>query len=87
MRSEYVFADEGFINIGPFWGVEYAGQKKWDFAQFDEGVLDSTLLLLHEDSRSLEEPEKSYKRRSDPVYVARVLSAMVQILMDAKFKM
>lgn len=80
MRNEYVFADKGFVNLGSFWGtVESCQYQEWNFAQFDQDVLDSVLLLLHNDSRSLQEPEKSYKRRNDPVYVSRVLSAMVKI--------
>lgn len=81
MRKEYVLNDEGFVNAG--YVNRYARRIKkinWDFAQFDEGILDAVLKMLQNDVRSLARPEKTLKKRNSPVYVSRILTAMVNYL-------
>ncbi|XP_077970700.1 protein-glutamine gamma-glutamyltransferase E-like [Styela clava] len=75
-RKEYVQEDNGFINTGTYTRGT-TGKKKWDFAQFDQGVLDSVLLMIQKDSRVQAQPIKSLKKCNSPVFLSRVLAAMV----------
>ena len=77
-RNEYVMNDSGFIARGSYFSIS---KKTWDYAQFDEGVLDNVLKMITNDTRLIAQPIKSRKKCNDPVYVSRVLSAMVSCYM------
>lgn len=84
MRKEYVLNDEGFVNVGRYCPHQPVHYKKWDFAQFDQGILDAVLLMLQNDVRALARPEKALKKRNSPIYVSRVLTAMVSFVLFEK---
>lgn len=75
-RNEYVMNDEGFIARGSYYRIS---KKTWHYSQFDDGVLDSVLNMISNDTRFINQPVKSRKKCNDPVFVSRVLSAMVCI--------
>uniref|UniRef100_A0ABM5EJ67 Protein-glutamine gamma-glutamyltransferase K n=1 Tax=Pogona vitticeps TaxID=103695 RepID=A0ABM5EJ67_9SAUR len=70
--EEYVLNESGRI----YYGTEtQIGERTWNYAQFDHGVLDACLYML--DRRGM--PHAS---RGDPIMVSRVVSAMVNSLDD-----
>nr|XP_016852481.1 PREDICTED: protein-glutamine gamma-glutamyltransferase K [Anolis carolinensis] len=65
--DEYVLNESGRI----YYGTEtQIGERTWNYAQFDHGILDACLFML--DQRGM--PHAS---RGDPIMVSRVVSAMV----------
>ena len=72
-RDEYVLNDHGAI----FRGNKYSSQPcYWNFGQFEAGILDATLHVLHMDKR-LKTPRGLNKLR-DPVWLGRILSGISQ---------
>nr|XP_060635950.1 protein-glutamine gamma-glutamyltransferase K [Anolis sagrei ordinatus] len=70
--DEYVLNESGRI----YYGTEsQIGERTWNYAQFDHGILDACLFML--DQRGM--PHAS---RGDPIMVSRVVSAMVNSLDD-----
>ncbi|XP_075033804.1 protein-glutamine gamma-glutamyltransferase E-like [Mixophyes fleayi] len=73
-RNEYVLNENGVI----FQGSSVSPRSRpWDFGQFEEDVLDASLKLLDSSLDHKKHPTKDVSQRNDPVYVGRVLSAMV----------
>jgi len=64
-RNEYVLSDEGFIWVG---NHHINSARAWNFAQFNNKSLQAVLKLL----KSI-----PVKQRSDPVWVSRHMSALV----------
>jgi len=74
LQNEYVLNDTGII----YYGTAYRqGGMKWLFGQFEEGILSIALKLLREEPQARKNYLKSLKKRSSPVHVVRILSAMV----------
>ncbi|KAH0626142.1 hypothetical protein JD844_000935 [Phrynosoma platyrhinos] len=72
LLEEYILNESGRI----YYGTEsQIGERTWNYAQFDHGVLDACLYML--DRRGM--PHAS---RGDPIMVSRVVSAMVNSLDD-----
>ncbi|XP_041060955.1 protein-glutamine gamma-glutamyltransferase 2-like isoform X2 [Carcharodon carcharias] len=73
-RKEYVLNDQGLI---------YQGTKKlishiaWNFGQFEDGIVDICLKLLDNSSNCLKNQEEDCSQRHDPVYISRIVAAMV----------
>ncbi|XP_078092530.1 protein-glutamine gamma-glutamyltransferase 2-like [Mustelus asterias] len=73
-RKEYVLNDQGLI---------YTGSKKcisniaWNFGQFEDGIVDICLELLDNSSNCLENQDEDCSQRHDPVYISRIVTAMV----------
>ncbi|XP_055977632.1 protein-glutamine gamma-glutamyltransferase 2 isoform X2 [Sorex fumeus] len=73
-RREYVLMQQGFIYQG---SAKFINSVPWNFGQFEDGVLDACLTLLDVNPKFLKNASKDCSRRSRPVYVGRVVSAMV----------
>ncbi|XP_077623178.1 protein-glutamine gamma-glutamyltransferase E [Crocuta crocuta] len=73
-REEYVLEDAGIIYVG---NTKRIGMVGWNFGQFEEGILDICLSILDHSLNFRRDPATDVARRSDPKYVSRVLSAMI----------
>ncbi|KAM9682151.1 protein-glutamine gamma-glutamyltransferase 2 [Dama dama] len=73
-RREYVLTQQGFIYQG---SAKFIKNIPWNFGQFEDGILDICLTLLDINPKFLKNPGRDCSRRSRPVYVGRVVSAMV----------
>ncbi|XP_030069359.1 protein-glutamine gamma-glutamyltransferase E [Microcaecilia unicolor] len=73
-RSEYVLNDTGIIYQGT---AKSIGSRRWDYGQFESGILNICLALLDRNIYYRRDPGSDVARRNDVVYVSRVLSAMV----------
>ncbi|XP_075384875.1 protein-glutamine gamma-glutamyltransferase 2 [Tenrec ecaudatus] len=73
-RQEYVLTQQGFIYQG---SAKFIKSVPWNFGQFEEGILDTCLQLLNVNPKFLRNANRDCSRRSSPVYVGRVVSAMV----------
>ncbi|XP_004272883.1 protein-glutamine gamma-glutamyltransferase 2 [Orcinus orca] len=73
-RREYVLTQQGFIYQG---SAKFINRIPWNFGQFEDGILDICLMLLDVNPKFLRNAGRDCSRRSSPVYVGRVVSAMV----------
>ncbi|XP_069507357.1 protein-glutamine gamma-glutamyltransferase E-like [Ambystoma mexicanum] len=73
-RDEYVLNDRGLIYSG---SLTYISGFPWDYGQFEESILTACLAMLDENFKYIRDKKNDYSRRSDPVYISRVCSAMV----------
>ncbi|XP_049608683.1 protein-glutamine gamma-glutamyltransferase 2-like [Syngnathus scovelli] len=73
-RQEYVLAQHGQI---------YRGTQKrimgtpWNFGQFEAGILDICLKILDDNPKFALDADQDCSARRNPIYVTRVLSAMI----------
>ncbi|XP_068120004.1 protein-glutamine gamma-glutamyltransferase 2 isoform X2 [Hyperolius riggenbachi] len=73
-RTEYV---------GTQYGIVFQGTKNsmdpvpWNFGQFEEGIPEICILLLDSNPKHRKDSNRDCSRRNDPVYISRVISAMV----------
>ncbi|NXT31017.1 TGM3L glutamyltransferase, partial [Pelecanoides urinatrix] len=73
-RQEYVLNDSGII----FQGLEkYIQQEAWNYGQFEEDILDISLAILDRSLNHRQDPAVDVSNRNNPIYVTRVISAMV----------
>lgn len=72
--QEYVLSQDGIIFQGDY---RYIIPTPWNFGQFESGVLDTCLKILDMNPKYLRNPGKDCSGRRNPIYVSRVLSAMV----------
>ncbi|XP_018419789.1 PREDICTED: protein-glutamine gamma-glutamyltransferase E-like, partial [Nanorana parkeri] len=73
-RTEYVLNQTGlywFGNVGSY------GSRRWDYGQLEKDILNITLALLDRSPEYKKDPATHVSRRNDPIYVGRILSAMV----------
>ncbi|KAM8920215.1 protein-glutamine gamma-glutamyltransferase 2 [Lycaon pictus] len=73
-RREYVLSQQGFIYQG---SVKFIKSIPWNFGQFEDGILDICLMLLDRNPKFLKDACRDCSSRSNPIYVGRVVSAMV----------
>jgi len=73
-HDEYVMNEQGYIYAGSHNRI---GKVRWTFGQFEAGVLDAVLKMFSCDLRYRKNANKAIKNHHDPVYVSRVLAAMV----------
>ncbi|NXO00427.1 TGM2 glutamyltransferase, partial [Rhinopomastus cyanomelas] len=71
---EYVLSQEGLIYQG---SADYITSTPWNFGQFEDEVLSICLKLLDTNPKFLKDQNRDCSRRNDPVYISRVVSAMV----------
>nr|XP_015004892.2 protein-glutamine gamma-glutamyltransferase 6 isoform X1 [Macaca mulatta] len=73
-RQEYVLNDSGII----FRGVEkHIRAQGWNYGQFEEDILNICLSILDRSPGHQNNPATDVSCRHDPIYVTRVISAMV----------
>ncbi|KGL79522.1 Protein-glutamine gamma-glutamyltransferase 6, partial [Tinamus guttatus] len=73
-RHEYILNDSGII----FQGLEkYIQQEAWNYGQFEEDILDISLTILDRSLNHRQDPATDVSNRNNPIYVSRVISAMV----------
>ncbi|XP_072487656.1 protein-glutamine gamma-glutamyltransferase 2 isoform X2 [Notamacropus eugenii] len=73
-RKEYVLNQNGIIFQGT---TSYMSTLPWNFGQFEDGILDICIELLDMNPKFFKDPSRDCSQRSNPVYVSRVISAMV----------
>ncbi|XP_077315316.1 protein-glutamine gamma-glutamyltransferase E-like [Lithobates pipiens] len=73
-KTEYVLNEIGLYWFG---NVNSYGSRRWDYAQFERDILNITLTILDKSLDYKRNPATDVSRRNDPIYVGRVLSAMV----------
>ncbi|XP_034021561.1 protein-glutamine gamma-glutamyltransferase 2-like [Thalassophryne amazonica] len=73
-RQEYVLSQHGLIYRGTH---KMISGTPWNFGQFESGILDICLKLLDKNPKFESDPDQDCSARRDPVYVTRVLSAMI----------
>ncbi|KAM4612538.1 protein-glutamine gamma-glutamyltransferase 2 [Polymixia lowei] len=72
--KEYVLSQDGIIFRGSY---KRTIATPWNFGQFENGILDACLRILDMNPKYLRNPGKDCSGRRNPIYVSRVLSAMV----------
>ncbi|XP_054602147.2 protein-glutamine gamma-glutamyltransferase 5 [Nothobranchius furzeri] len=72
--QEYIKSDYGLVYMGTPTNVH---ERLWLFGQYEPGVLEACLKLLQVSNQHLENSQKDYILRADPVYLSRVVCAMV----------
>ncbi|KAM9836617.1 LOW QUALITY PROTEIN: protein-glutamine gamma-glutamyltransferase 2-like [Aulostomus maculatus] len=73
-RQEYVMNEYGIVCVGTSHSI--AG-RPWDFGQFEEEMVDICLKLLDVNPKYLRDPADDVSARCNPIYVSRVISAMI----------
>ncbi|XP_041801501.1 protein-glutamine gamma-glutamyltransferase 2-like isoform X1 [Chelmon rostratus] len=73
-RQEYVLAQHGLIYRGTYKRIK---GTPWNFGQFDPTILDICLKILDENPKFISDADKDCSGRRNPIYVTRVLSAMI----------
>ncbi|XP_063064081.1 protein-glutamine gamma-glutamyltransferase 2a isoform X2 [Engraulis encrasicolus] len=73
-RQEYVLSQDGIIYRGT---PPRFQELPWAFGQFETGILDICLRILDENPKFIHDADQDCLNRRDPVYVTRVLSAMI----------
>lgn len=73
-RQEYVLAQHGLLYRGTYKRIK---GLPWNFGQFDLSILDICLKILDANPKFVSDADKDCAARSCPIYVTRVLSAMI----------
>ncbi|XP_062887509.1 protein-glutamine gamma-glutamyltransferase 2-like isoform X2 [Mobula hypostoma] len=73
-RTEYVLNEDGIIYNGSCYQID---GRSWYFGQFEENIVDICLMILDKNIKCQQNPAKDYIRRNDPVYISRVVTAMI----------
>ncbi|XP_061527413.1 protein-glutamine gamma-glutamyltransferase 2-like [Phycodurus eques] len=73
-RQEYVLAQHGQIFRGTYKRIK---GTPWNFGQFEAGILDICLKVLDDNPKFASDADQDCSARRNPIYVTRVLSAMI----------
>ncbi|KAK5872159.1 hypothetical protein PBY51_012884 [Eleginops maclovinus] len=73
-REEYIQNDSGLLFIGTTMNPV---SRPWSFDQFEPGVLEACLKLLQVSPPHQANKKMDYLNRKNPVYISRVVSAMI----------
>ncbi|KAF4111816.1 hypothetical protein G5714_006611 [Onychostoma macrolepis] len=74
LRTEFVRNDFGLLFKGSLGNID---SRPWSFDQYEKGILDICMKLLQLSPQHQADMRKDLQNRSDPVYIGRVISAMV----------
>ncbi|CAH2302340.1 -glutamine gamma-glutamyltransferase E [Pelobates cultripes] len=73
-RQEYLLSEFGIIFMGEPSNPQHV---PWDYGQFQDNILDICLSLMDSTINYRRNPSEDVRRRNDPSYLCRVLSAIV----------
>uniref|UniRef100_A0A8C5HWD1 protein-glutamine gamma-glutamyltransferase n=2 Tax=Gouania willdenowi TaxID=441366 RepID=A0A8C5HWD1_GOUWI len=73
-REEYVQSDSGLLFMGT---ATNPISRPWSFDQYEPGVLETCLNLLQVSPLHKKNKRRDYLKRNNPVYISRVVSAMI----------
>nr|XP_033770319.1 protein-glutamine gamma-glutamyltransferase E-like isoform X2 [Geotrypetes seraphini] len=74
MKQEYVMNDNGIYFLGHENNIMSA---EWNYNQFDRDILDICFAMLDKSINHRRDPAADHSKRNNPVYVSRVVCAMV----------
>uniref|UniRef100_A0A8C9ZQU0 Protein-glutamine gamma-glutamyltransferase 2 n=1 Tax=Sander lucioperca TaxID=283035 RepID=A0A8C9ZQU0_SANLU len=72
--NEYVMNEQGIIYKG---SSNYIDSCNWDFGQFEDDMVDICLRMLDLNPKYMKDPGDDVSARCNPIYVSRVVSAMI----------
>ncbi|XP_037346809.2 transglutaminase 5, like [Pungitius pungitius] len=73
-REEYIHNDSGLLFKGTSGNIV---SRPWSYDQFEPGVLEACLNLLQVTPQHQKNQGEDYLNRNNPVYISRVVSAMI----------
>ncbi|XP_071329119.1 protein-glutamine gamma-glutamyltransferase E [Trachinotus anak] len=73
-RQEYVMNEQGTIYKG---SGNYIVSMSWDYAQFEDNMVKICMKILDVNRKHLIDPADDVSARCNPIYVSRVVSAMI----------
>nr|XP_020476856.1 protein-glutamine gamma-glutamyltransferase 2-like isoform X2 [Monopterus albus] len=73
-RQEYVMSEKGIIYKG---SGQYISPMNWDFGQFENNTVNICMKILDLNHKHLKDPADDVSARCNPIYVSRVISAMI----------
>ncbi|KAL6470661.1 hypothetical protein MHYP_G00217800 [Metynnis hypsauchen] len=73
-RQEYVMNEQGLLYNGKWHSIHF---MKWNFGQFEDDIIDICLKLLDVNPKYLKNGMEDCAARCNPIYVGRVVSAMI----------
>ncbi|XP_029989916.1 transglutaminase 5, like isoform X2 [Sphaeramia orbicularis] len=73
-REEYILNDSGLLFMGTAMNLV---SRPWSFDQFEPGILEACLNLLQASPQHQQSRKMDHLNRNDPVYISRVVSAMI----------
>ncbi|XP_075205904.1 protein-glutamine gamma-glutamyltransferase E-like [Anomaloglossus baeobatrachus] len=73
-RKEYVLNDHGVIFMG---NDKFISSIGWNYGQFENNILNICLNILDKSLNCQKDTAADYSQRHSPIYVGRVISAMV----------
>ncbi|KAG7522383.1 protein-glutamine gamma-glutamyltransferase 2-like [Solea senegalensis] len=71
---EYIVNEDGIIYMGEWFHI---GEKHWNFGQFEDDIMDICFDVLDNSNDALKNSKMDIENRFDPVYVSRIVTAMV----------
>ncbi|RVE72107.1 hypothetical protein OJAV_G00058570 [Oryzias javanicus] len=74
LLQEYLMNEDGIIYSGT---AEYMGSIPWNYGQFEDNIMDICFEVLDNSPEALKNSKMDLERRSDPVYISRTITAMV----------
>ncbi|XP_070763170.1 protein-glutamine gamma-glutamyltransferase 2-like [Enoplosus armatus] len=74
LLQEYVMNEDGVIYMGSW---DYINSIRWNYGQFEDHVMDICFEVLDHSKDALKNSEMDTELRCDPVYVSRIITAMV----------
>ncbi|XP_077315153.1 protein-glutamine gamma-glutamyltransferase 5-like [Lithobates pipiens] len=74
LRQEYVINEYGLLYQGT---KDFIVTVPWNFGQFEDGVGDICLRIMDMNPNFLKDPAYDCSKRGDPVYISRIISAMI----------
>ncbi|CAL9697156.1 unnamed protein product [Knipowitschia caucasica] len=72
--QEYIMNENGIIYMG---SKDYINTLYWSYGQFEDNVMDICFEILDNSNESLNNCHLDNERRGDPVYICRIISAMI----------